>query len=131
MWPLGPRCRIQQAIEPSGAAALARCQLASDFLDDLRRLDAPAPRDPEEACGCGQSLRYHSHWHLRRGPVVASTVIGTVADVSRFPSRDPCNGTAPIEASSGSRTIYRLGTVALDEARPAWERWPGDRRQIA
>ena len=45
------------------------------------------------------------------GPVIAATVIGDVADVSRFPGRDrfaACNGTAPIEVSSGPRTIHRL-----------------------
>ena len=42
------------------------------------------------------------------GPVVAATVIGDVADVSRFASRDrfaAYNGTAPIEVSSGNRKI--------------------------
>jgi transposase len=45
------------------------------------------------------------------GPVVAATVIGAVRDVARFPDRDhfaACNGTAPIEVSSGQRKIYRL-----------------------
>ncbi len=45
------------------------------------------------------------------GPVVAATVIGAVRDVSRFADRDhfaACNGTAPIEVSSGPRKIYRL-----------------------
>jgi len=45
------------------------------------------------------------------GPVIAATVIGDVRDVSRFGSRDrfaACNGTAPIEVSSGSRTVFRL-----------------------
>ncbi len=45
------------------------------------------------------------------GPVVAGTVIGCVRDASRFPGRDhfaACNGTAPIEVSSGNRKIYRL-----------------------
>jgi len=45
------------------------------------------------------------------GPVIAATVIGCVADVSRFASRDhfaAYNGTAPIEVSSGNRKIYRL-----------------------
>jgi len=38
-------------------------------------------------------------------------VLGDVRDVSRFPGRDhfaACNGTAPIEVSSGQRTICRL-----------------------
>ena len=45
------------------------------------------------------------------GPVIAAAVIGDVRDVSRFGGRDhfaACNGTAPIEVSSGQRTIYRL-----------------------
>jgi transposase len=45
------------------------------------------------------------------GPVIAATVIGDVRDVSRFASRDrfaACNGTAPIEVSSGSRKVHRL-----------------------
>jgi transposase len=45
------------------------------------------------------------------GPVIAATVIGYVADVSRFASRDhfaAYNGTAPIDVSSGNRKIYRL-----------------------
>ena len=45
------------------------------------------------------------------GPVIAATVIGDAGDVARFASRDQfaaCNGTAPIEVSSGNRKIYRL-----------------------
>jgi transposase len=45
------------------------------------------------------------------GPVIAATVIGDVRDVSRFANRDwfaACNGTAPIEVSSGSRVTHRL-----------------------
>jgi len=45
------------------------------------------------------------------GPVIAATVIGDAGDVARFASRDhfaACNGTAPVEVSSGNRKIYRL-----------------------
>jgi len=45
------------------------------------------------------------------GPVIAAAVIGDVRAVSRFPNRDhfaACNGTAPIEVSSGGRKIWRL-----------------------
>ena len=40
-----------------------------------------------------------------------AAVIGDVRDVSRFASRDQfaaCNGTAPIEVSSGQRKVHRL-----------------------
>src|SRR6266700_2443045 len=45
------------------------------------------------------------------GPVITAAVIGDVRIVSRFPNRDhfaACNGTAPIEVSSGGRKVYRL-----------------------
>lgn len=45
------------------------------------------------------------------GPVIAAAVIGTAGDLSRFADRDrfaACNGTAPVEVSSGDRKIYRL-----------------------
>ena len=48
---------------------------------------------------------------LAPGPVIAATVIGEAGDVSRFASRDAfaaCNGTAPIEVSSGRRKVFRL-----------------------
>ena len=38
-------------------------------------------------------------------------MIGATGDVTRFPDRDhfaACNGTAPIEVSSGPRKVYRL-----------------------
>jgi transposase len=49
------------------------------------------------------------------GPVIAGTIAGTIAgdiaDVSRFPGRDhfaSCNGTAPVEVSSGNHKICPL-----------------------
>jgi transposase len=45
------------------------------------------------------------------GPIVAAAVLGYVRDIRRFPTRDrfaAYHGTAPIEASSGRRTVHRL-----------------------
>jgi transposase len=45
------------------------------------------------------------------GPVIAATIIGDVVTVARFPTRDhfaACNGTAPVEVSSGENKICRL-----------------------
>jgi hypothetical protein len=45
------------------------------------------------------------------GPVIAGTIIGDIADVSRFPGRGhfaAYNGTAPVEVSSGNRKVHRL-----------------------
>jgi hypothetical protein len=48
---------------------------------------------------------------LGAGPVITAAVLGDVRHASRFPSRNhfaACNGTAPVEVSSGGRKIYRL-----------------------
>ena len=71
----------------------------------------PDPRVEEEAGHRGQGLGHQPDRHLRRRPVIAATVIGDVADVARFATRDrfaAYNGTAPIEVSSGNRKTYRL-----------------------
>jgi transposase len=103
--------RLLAGIEPTGAAALARHQLAAEHLADLRHLDAQLrqtrARLAEAIRACGTSLTEV----FGIGPVIAALVIGDVEDVARFASRDAfaaCNGTAPIEVSSGSRVIHRL-----------------------
>lgn len=52
------------------------------------------------------------------GPIIAAMLIGFSGDISRFGNRDryaAYNGTAPIEFSSGGRTLHRsrrAGTAA-------------------
>ena len=98
-------------IEPSEAVALARCELAAEFLGDLRRIDAQM-RDTKKRLAVTVRASGTTVTEIFGvGPVIAATMIGYVADVSRFPSRDrfaAYNGTAPIEVSSGDRKIYRL-----------------------
>jgi transposase len=71
----------------------------------------PAARHQEEAGRGGPGLPHQLDRHLRRRPVIAGTVIGDVRQVFRFGSRDhfaACNGTAPVEVSSGGRKVHRL-----------------------
>ena len=45
------------------------------------------------------------------GPIIAAAVIGYTGDIARFRDRDhyaAYNGTAPVEFSSGGRTVHRL-----------------------
>ena len=107
----GHAARLLESITPAGAVQAARCELAAAFLDDLRRIDAQlrdAKKKPDvvvRASGTTMTSIFGV------GPVAAATMIGAVRDVSRFPGRDhfaACNGTAPIEVSSGPRKIYRL-----------------------
>jgi transposase len=103
--------RILDQAAPSGAVALARAELAAEFLADLRHLDAQLCQTRKKLAAavraCGTTLTQV----FGVGPVNAGTVIGDVADVSRFPGRDhfaSYNGTAPVEVSSGNRKTHRL-----------------------
>ncbi len=102
---------VLEQIKPSEAVALARCELAAAFLDDLRRIDTQM-RDTRKRLAVAVTASGTTVTEVFGvGPVIAATVIGYVADVSRFASRDhfaAYNGTAPVEVSSGNRKIYRL-----------------------
>jgi transposase len=86
-------------------------ELAEDLVADLRRVAeqrrAVVRRLAEIVAASGTTLTQI----YGVGPVVAATVLGDVGLISRFRSRDhfaSYNGTAPIEASSGGRTVHRL-----------------------
>ena len=89
----------------------ARGELAAEFLEDMRRLDAQLRDTNKKLAAAVRASGTTLTEVFGVGPVIAGTIIGDVADVSRFPGRDhfaAYNGTAPVEVSSGSRKIYRL-----------------------
>ena len=103
--------KILERVTPSGAAALARAELAADFLADLRHLDAQLRDTKKKLAAAVRASGTTLTQVFGVGPVIAGTVIGDVAEVSRFPGRDhfaAYNGTAPVEVSSGNRKIHRL-----------------------
>jgi transposase len=103
--------RILQRAAPSGAVAQARAELAAEFLADLRRLDAQLRDTKKKLAAAVRASGTTLTQLFGVGPVIAGTVIGDVADVSRCPGRDhfaSYNGTAPVEVSSGNRKIQRL-----------------------
>jgi transposase len=107
----GQAARILGSIAPPDAVAAARCELAAAFLEDLRGIDARIRETRKRLALAVQAAGTSLTGLFGVGPVVAAAVIGDVRDVSRFPGRDhfaACNGTAPIEVSSGPRKIYRL-----------------------
>jgi transposase len=107
----GHAAQLLESITPSGAVQAARCELAAEFLDDLRRVDVQLRDVSKKLATAVRASGTTLTGILGVGPVVAATVIGAVRDVSRFPDRDhfaAYNGTAPIEVSSGNRKIYRL-----------------------
>jgi transposase len=103
--------RILQSAKPSGAAGQARRDLAAELLEDMRRLDAQIRESKKKLATAVKASGTSLTGIFGVGPVIAATVIGDVADVSRFATRDrfaAYNGTAPIEVSSGNRKTYRL-----------------------
>jgi transposase len=107
----GKAARVLEEAEPSGAVALARCELAAEFPGDLRRIDAQMPGTKKRLTVAVRASGTTLTEIFGVGPVIAATMIGYVADASRFPSRDnfaAYNGTAPVEVPSGNRKIYRL-----------------------
>jgi transposase len=102
---------ILEGITPAGAVALARHQVASDFTADLRHLDAQLRESKAKLTAAVAASGTSLTQIFGVGPVIAAAIIGDACDISRFASRDrfaACNGTAPVEVSSGSRKVHRL-----------------------
>jgi transposase len=107
----GQAARVLDGITPSGAIAQARCELAGQFLGDLRNLDAQLRETTKKLAAAVRASRATVTDIFGAGPVIAGTIIGGIGGISRFASRDhfaAYNGTAPIEVSSGGRITYRL-----------------------
>jgi transposase len=103
--------RILAQASPSGAVALARAELAAEFLADLRHLDAQLRDTRKKLAAAVRASGTSLTQVFGVGPVIAGTIIGDAGDVARFPGRDhfaSYNGTAPVEVSSGNRKIHRL-----------------------
>lgn len=103
--------RILRSASPSGAAGQARIDLAADLLADMRRLDEQIRESKKKLAAAVKASGTSLTDLFGVGPVIAATVIGDVAGVARFATRDrfaAYNGTAPVEVSSGSRKIHRL-----------------------
>ena len=103
--------RVLENLQPEGAIAQARYQLACDYVNDLLRVDDQIRQANKHIATAVKASRTTLTKIFGVGPYVAATVKGEVGDVSRFKSRDhfaAYNGTAPVEVSSGQRKLYRL-----------------------
>jgi transposase len=98
-------------VEPDSAVAAARVELASDLVDDLRRVDrqiAESKKRLEQVVAASGTTVIDI---LRSRPRRGRHGVGVAGDIARFPTRDrfaAFNGTAPIEVSSGGRKVWRL-----------------------
>jgi transposase len=113
--------RVLRALRPAGAVQGARRELAADLLEDLRRVDAQLRETRKKLAVAVAAAGTSLTGLFGVGPVIAAAVIGDVREVARFPGRDPfaaCNGTAPIEVSSGRRKGLPVVAAREPAARP-------------
>jgi transposase len=104
--------RTLRSIRPKGSAsARLRRQLASEVLRDVRTLDRKIAdldeRIEAEVEASGSTLTEI----FGVGSILAARIMGTVGDVTRFPTKAhfaSYSGTAPLEASSGEVVRHRL-----------------------
>jgi len=107
----GQAGQILASITPAGAVEAARRELAAELTEDLRGIDTRIRQTRKKTAAAVAAAGTSLTGLFGVGPVIAAAVIGDVRHVSRFPNRDhfaACNGTAPVEVSSGGRKIYRL-----------------------
>lgn len=102
---------VLDSLQARTAAEVARVQLGNEILDDLPRLDQQLRELRKRLAGIVAASNTSLTAIFGVGPVIAASVLGITGDVTRFPSADRFAnyaGTAPIEASSGPRTVFRL-----------------------
>ena len=107
----GQAARLLGSVTPAGTVDAVRWELAAELTEDLRGIDARIRETRKKAAAAVRAAGTSLTGLFGVGPVIAAAVIGDVRHVSRFPDRDhfaACNGTAPIEVSSGGRKVYRL-----------------------
>jgi transposase len=103
--------RLLEELEPVGAVATARKELAEELLGDLRRLDTQLAELKQRLAAVVTASGTTTTKIFGVGPVVAAITVGLTRDVRRFADKDhfaAYNGSAPIEVSSGEKKIYRL-----------------------
>ena len=109
--------RLLEALEPVGAVAAARKELAEELLGDLGRLDAQLKDLQERLADVVRASGTTTTKIFGVGPVGAAISLGLTGDFRRFSDKDhfaSYNGTAPIEVSSGQRSCSGCpGEVAV------------------
>jgi transposase len=98
-------------VQPANPVEQARHDLAVELLDDVRRLDAQLKESHRRIRVAVKASGTALTEIFGVGPIIACALIGYSGDVRRFAGRDQFaayNGTAPVEVSSGGRTVHRL-----------------------
>ncbi|MEO6652986.1 MAG: transposase [Ilumatobacteraceae bacterium] len=91
------------------ATEQTRFDLAVELLDDIRRLDEQLKVSHRRVRVAVTASRTAVTDLFGVGPIIAAALIGDTGDIGRFRDRYAAyDGTAPVEFSSGGRTVHRL-----------------------
>ena len=122
--------RILEAAESAGVVEIARWELASDFLEDLRRIDAQMSQTKKKLAAAVKASGTTLTEVFGVGPVIAAIVLAEVQDVSRISARDrfaAYNGTARSRSPPGTArctTACRAAGTGGSTTRSTWPRSP-------
>ena len=98
-------------VTPRTPVEQIRYDLAVELLDDIRRLDEQLKASHKRIRTAVAASATTVTDLFGIGPIIAAMLIGHTGDITRFRDRDhyaAYNGTAPVEFSSGGRTVHRL-----------------------
>ena len=98
-------------LTPATPVEQTRYDLAVELLDEIRRLDAQLKASHKRIRAAVSASGTTVTDLFGIGPILAAMLIGYSGDVARFRDRDhyaAYNGTAPVEFSSGGRTVHRV-----------------------
>jgi len=103
--------QLLASITPTTATQRQRVELAVETLEEIRMLDAKLKPSKQRITDAVNASSTTLTDIFGVGPIIAATVIGYTGDIARFPTAGhfaAYNGTAPVEFSSGGRTVHRL-----------------------
>jgi transposase len=109
---------------PTTVVQQQRLELAGELLDDIRALDVRLKASKHRITSAVRAAGTTITELYGVGPIAAAMLLGYSGDIRRFPTAGhyaSYNGTAPIELSSGGRTVHRLsrrGNRTLNHALP-------------
>jgi transposase len=98
-------------VSPVTPAEQVRFDLAVELLDEIRQLDEQLKRSHKRIRAAVDASGTSVTELFGIGPIIAAMLIGYSGDISRFRDRDhyaAYSGTAPVEFSSGGRTVHRV-----------------------
>jgi transposase len=104
-------CELLRRVRPNTMVQGERKRLAHQHLAEVRRLEKELKASKASLAGAVEASGTSLVDIYGVGPVVAGLLIGYSGDMTRFPTRHhyaTYNGTAPIDASSGTKKRHRL-----------------------